>query len=122
MPETLIKQIENHLATSPDRIKEVEEMKVEWKEFKERQDKQKNNMLYVVLGFAVSLISIGVWVGTMQTHIDSMLGHEDKDSERFIQIEARLNNAEVTNSEIRARLSSIDLTLQEIKVAIKNIN
>ena len=114
MPHELRKEIENHLATFPERRKDAEEMRKEWNEYK-------NKAMWILIGFVGSILGIGVWVGTMQTTVDSITGHERDDAERFIQIEARINALEVTNGEIRARLTSIDATLQEIKVAIKNI-
>lgn len=114
MPEELKKEIQNHLATFPERHEDMLEMKKEWKEYK-------NRAMWILVGFVGSILSIGIWVGTMQTTIEGITGHETEDKARFLQIESRLNSLEITNSEIRARLMSIEATLQEIKVAVKSI-
>lgn len=121
MPHELQKEIENHLATFPERHKYVEEMRQEWKEFKEREDERKNKTLYVIIGFAVALISIGVWVGTIQTNIESVTLHDSEDKLRFAQLEQKVTATEISNAGINARLASIESTLQEIKVIIKQI-
>lgn len=112
--EQLHEEIRDHLATFPERRQDVLEMKKEWNEWKSKS-------MWVLLGFSASLVGIGVWVGTIQTNIEAITGHEDEDKARFSQLEVRINSLEVTNGEIRARLSSIDATLQEIKIAIKAI-
>lgn len=114
MTEQQEKEIEHHLSTFPDRHQDAIEMKKEWNEYKAKA-------FWVLLGFSGSILAIGIWVGTMQTNIDSMISHAEGDASRFIQIETRLNSLEVTNGEIRARLSSIDLALQEIKIAINKL-
>lgn len=114
MDNILIKEIENHLATFPERHRYVEEMREEWQNFKSKA-------LWVLIGLSASLIAIGVWVGTMQTHIESVTNHEDEDKARFTQLEQKVNASEVSTASILARLSSIDTALQEIKVAIKQI-
>lgn len=121
MPHELQKEIENHLATFPERNKYVEEMKKEWKEFKDREDDRKNKLLYIIVGFAVALISIGIWVGTIQTNIESVTNHDAEDKARFIQLEQKVTQTEISNAGINARLASIEATLQEIKVIIKQI-
>lgn len=121
MPHELLKEIETHLATFPERHKYVEEMKKEWKEFKDREDERKNKTLYVIIGFAVALISIGIWVGTIQTNIESVTNHDAEDKLRFSQLEQKVTNTEINNAGINARLASIESTLQEIKVIIKQI-
>lgn len=121
MPHELQREIENHLATFPERHKYVEEMRQEWKEFKEREDERKNKTLYVIIGFAVALISIGVWVGTIQTNIESVTTHDSEDKARFAQLEQKVTATEISNAGINARLASIESTLQEIKVIIKQI-
>jgi hypothetical protein len=114
MTEQQEKEIEHHLSTFQDRHQDTIEMKREWAEYKTKA-------FWVLLGFVGSILSIGIWVGTMQTNIDSIITQTREDSARFVQIETRLNSLEVTNGEIRARLSSIDLALQEIKIAINKL-
>lgn len=121
MDTVLLKEIETHLATFPERHKYVEEMRQEWKEFKEREDERKNKILYVIIGFAGALISIGVWVGTIQTNIESVTTHDSEDKARFAQLEQKVTATEISNAGINARLASIESTLQEIKLAIKQI-
>ena len=121
MDTVLLKEIETHLATFPERHRYVEEMRNEWKEFKEREDERKNKVLYIVIGFAVALISIGIWVGTIQTNIESITNHDSEDKARFAQLEQKVTATEITNAGISARLASIEATLQEIKLAIKQI-
>lgn len=111
MTSDLQKEIENHLASFPERYKEVEEMKREWKDFRTRST-------WILVGFITSMLAIGVWVGTMQTHIESVTTQDSDDKQRFTQIESRINTLEVNNGEIRSRLASIEMTLQEIKTAI----
>jgi hypothetical protein len=114
MPHELQKEIEQHLATCPERVKDLQEMQNEWKEYK-------NKAMWVLLGFSGSILAIGVWVGTMQTTLESVTSHEGEDKARFLQVEARLNSAEVNNAGVLARLASIEVTLQEIKVAVKSL-
>lgn len=121
MDVVLQKEIENHLATFPERHKYVEEMRNEWKEFKDREDERKNKILYIIVGFAGALISIGVWVGTIQTNIESVVDHDSEDKARFAQLEQKVTATEINNAGINARLTSIEATLQEIKVIIKQI-
>jgi wobble nucleotide-excising tRNase len=104
MPQELQKEIENHLATFPDRHRELEEMRKEWREFNTRAT-------WILVGFLGSLLAIGVWVGTMETKVETM-GDSVKDNDK------RLNALEVNNGEIKSRLTSIEVTLQEIKTAI----
>lgn len=114
MPAELQKEIEKHLATFPERNKELDEMKNEWREFKSKA-------LWIFICSASVLVSYGVWVGTMQTNITQIQKEQGKADVLHEQISERVNNLEVTNGEIRARLSSIDATLLEIKAAIKLI-
>lgn len=114
MPHELQKQIENHLATFPDRYNDVQEMKKEWAEYKTKA-------MYVLLGFSGSVLAIGIWVGTLQTNIENINQEHSKLELNTQQIEARVNLLEVTNGEIKARLTSIDLMLQEIKLAINQL-
>lgn len=121
MDTVLLKEIETHLASFPERHRYVEEMRNEWKEFKEREDERKNKVLYVVIGFAVALISIGVWVGTIQTNIESITNHESEDKARFAQLEKKQTETEISYAGFRAELIAIQATLQEIKLAVKQI-
>lgn len=114
MDAILQKEIENHLATFPDRHKYTEEMRGEWKELKSK-------LLWIILGFSSSLIAIGIWVGTIQTNIESITNHDNEDKVRFVQLEQKVTATEINNAGINARLMSIETTLQEIKVAIKQI-
>jgi hypothetical protein len=114
MPHELQREIENHLATCPERVKDLQEMQAEWKEYKSKA-------MWVLLGFSGSLIAIGVWVGTMQTNIASLTSHETEDKGRFTALETRVSSSEINNASVLARLASIETTLQEIKVAIKQI-
>lgn len=114
MPAELQKEIENHLATFPERHKDILEMTKEWKEFKSRA-------LWILVGFIGTILSIGIWVGKMQTNIENnttIIGQLKTDQ---IGVVSRLTSLEITNSEIKARLTSIDATLQEIKVSIRQI-
>lgn len=114
MPNELLKDLEHHLATYPDHYQDVVEMKKEWSEYKSRA-------FWVLLGFSGSILSIGIWVGAMQTNIDNVnKDHVDFETQTH-QIEARLGLLEVTNGEIKARLTSIDLMLQEIKLSINQL-
>jgi len=114
MPHELQKEIENHLATFPERHRYVEEMREEWKSFK-------NKALIILIGLATSLVGIGIWVGTIQTNIESVTNHDAEDKVRFAQLEQKVTQTEISNAGINARLASIESTLQEIKVIIKSI-
>lgn len=115
MSEDLKKEIEAHLASFPERRLDVVEMRKEWNEYK-------NKALWILLGFSGSILAIGIWAGTMQTNIDSILTKAREESVRVTVVENRVTSLEITNSEIRARLSSIDLALQEIKIAINKLD
>lgn len=114
MPHDLQKQIENHLSSFPERHEEMIEMRKEWKQLQ-------GKVVWVLIGFVGSILSIGIWVGTVQTNVDSGLEYDRDHAQQYTEIEKRVTSLEITNSEIRARLSSIDLALQEIKIAIKSI-
>jgi len=114
MPHELQKQIENHLATYPERYADVQEMRKEWAEYKTRA-------FWVLLGFSGSVLSIGIWVGALQSNIQNMSNEHAKSEAKTVQIDSRLNLLEVNNGEIRARLTSIDLILQEIKLSINQL-
>ncbi len=114
MPDILQKQIENHLAIYPDHYQDVLEMKKEWADYKAKT-------FWVLVGFVGSILSIGVWVGTMQTNIDNITQDHVAYEEHVEQMDRRLGLLEVTNGEIKARLTSIDLILQEIKLSINQL-
>ncbi len=65
MPEQLKKEIENHLATFPERHEDLIEMKKEWKEFKDK-------ILWIIVGFLGSILAMGVWVGSIETKIEEI--------------------------------------------------
>lgn len=112
MPHELIKDVENHLATYPERRRDVVEMQKEWKEYKAKA-------MWILIGFVGSMLSIGIWVGTMQSSIETNNNEHIKMGIITDAIERRVNALEVTNGEIRARLTSIDASLIEIKQSLK---
>lgn len=114
MPEALQKEIENHLATYPERYKDITEMRNEWKEFKTKS-------FWAMTTFIVSILGVGVWVGTIQSNIQNIQQNSDRAAVVSEQLDKRLQILEVTNGEIKARLSSIDLTLQEIKITLRTL-
>jgi len=114
MEATLQKQIENHLATFPERHKDITEMQGEWKEFKQKA-------FWAMATFIISILSVGIWVGTIQSNIQTIQTNAEKASVVSDQLDRRLQALEVTNGEIKARLTSIDATLQEIKLSIRGI-
>lgn len=114
MDAVLESQVREHIITFPERQKDSEEMRDEWKDFKQKA-------LLIMIGFLGSLLAIGVWVGTVQTSITNIASVSSRTSTQYDTIEKRVNSLEVTNGEIRSRLSSIDATLLEIKVAIKEL-
>ncbi len=114
MDITLQKEIENHLATFPERRKDVTEMQGEWREFKQKA-------FWAMATFIVSILGVGIWVGTIQSNIQTIQVNAEKASTISEQLDRRLQALEVTNGEIKARLASIDLTLQEIKLSVRNI-
>jgi hypothetical protein len=109
--EELHDKIKDHLVTFPERYNDVLEMQKEWKSMK-------RIAFVTLLGFAGGILSIGIWVGTIQSN----LGHFDEElskaDNKHILYESRITSLEVNNSEIRSRLTSIEVTLQEIKAAI----
>lgn len=114
MPQELQKEIESHLATYPERRKDVVEMQNEWKEFKQRA-------FWTMLSFIISILGVGIWVGTIQSNIQNIQLNADKAAVLSDQLDRRLQALEVTNGEIKARLTSIDVALQEIKLSIRGI-
>lgn len=114
MPEALQKQIENHLATFPDVKDDIVTMKTEWEEFKSKA-------FWTLVSFIVSILAIGVWVGTIQSEHNSLEEDIKTTESKDAVFDARINTLEINNSEIRARLTSIDLALQEIKLSIKEL-
>jgi hypothetical protein len=114
MSDELIKHIENHLATFPERHNDYLEMKAEWQEFKRKA-------LYILVSFLGVVVAYGVWVGTIQSNNDEFEKTDIQTKAEIKVIESRINSLEVNNSEIRARLTSIDLALQEIKAAIRQL-
>lgn len=114
MPNDLLKEVEHHIATYPDHRQDVIEMQREWAEYKRKA-------FWVLLGFSGSILTIGIWVGAMQTNIDNITQDHAVYNTKTSQIETRLNLLEVTNGEIKARLTSIDLILQEIKLSINQL-
>ncbi len=114
MPNELLKEVEHHIATYPDHRQDVLEMQKEWAEYKTKA-------FWVLLGFSGSILTIGIWVGTMQSNIDNITKDHVAIDDQAHQMEARLNMLEVTNGEVKARLTSIDLILQEIKLSINQL-
>ena len=114
MDTILQREIENHLASFPERHKDVSEMRREWNEYKSKT-------LWVLLGFVGSILAIGVWVGTIQTNIQHITEVANKASTQADETVKRINALEVTNGEIRTRLSGIETTLEEIKIAIRQL-
>lgn len=109
------KEIENHLATFPERRRDSEEIKKEWNEYKTKT-------FWVLVGFISSILAIGVWVGTIQTNIQHITEVSNKASIQADDASRRITALEVTNGEIRTKLSSIEATLQEIKLSIRQLN
>lgn len=116
MPEDpLKKEIQDHLASFPERRKDYAEMREEW-------DDLKSKAFWICVGSLGVLIGYGVWVGTMQTKQEQLRLDLDRSVTIAREAEERLGSLEVNNSGIQARLTSIDATLQEIKVAIRQLN
>jgi septal ring factor EnvC (AmiA/AmiB activator) len=111
MPEQLKEQIETHLHTFPERAKELDEMKKEWKEFKAR-------FFWAMVAFISFAVGYGVWVGSIQTDHTHLTQELDRAEAKTNSFETRITSLEVNNGEIRSRLTSIEVTLQEIKAAI----
>ena len=107
-------EIRNHLATFPDRREHEAKRDREWDEFK-------NRMFWMLIAGIASVLSIGVWVGIMQTHVEQIMADHAKIDVKTTQFDDRLGQLEVNNGEIRTRLSSIDSTLQEIKISIRQL-
>ena len=95
-------------------FEEIQELRDEWRELKERA------FYALVVGILVA-VGYGIWVGTIATRVDRNATDIAKADQRSTTNEARLNAIEITNSSTNARLSSIDAVLQEIKLAIKQI-
>lgn len=114
MPAPLQKEIESHLASFPERYKDVEEMRREWAEFKSR-------VFWLIVSSIGIIVTYGVWIGTVQTNQAQMQSQMAEFNDNQKISETRITTLEINNGEIKTRLSSIDATLQEIKLAIKNI-
>jgi len=114
MPHELQKEIENHLATFPERHNDLIEMRKEWGEFK-------NRSFWILIGFISSILLIGVWVGTIQTNIENINEVQAKADLKRDQAEKRIGSLEVSGAEILTRLTSIDLALQEIKYNVRQL-
>lgn len=114
MPHELQREIENHLASFPERYKDVEQMQNEWNEFKSKS-------FWTLVGFITAIIGVAIWVGTISTRIENIDKSHLKSETINEQIEKRINFLEINNGEIKTRLTSIDATLQEIKIAIRQI-
>ena len=114
MPHELQKEIEIHLATYPERRKDVTEMQGEWREFKQKA-------FWAMATFICSILGVGIWVGTIQSNIQNIQHNANKAVVVSEQLDKRLQSLEVNNGEIKARLTSIDVTLQEIKLSIRGI-
>ena len=103
-----------HQSPSPQTVEELNELKVEWHEFKSRA-------LWLLIGGLVAMVGYGSWVGVVQSEVSynrQLLTNLDA---KHGQIETRLGKVEITNSEVKSRLNSIDATLQEIKLAINEL-
>lgn len=114
MPKDLKREVENHLATWPDRHNDFLEMKKEWGEFKSRA-------MWTMVAFIGSILLIGIWVGTMNSRLENAESDANTSILRHSEYEKRLGTLEINNSEIRTRLTAIEVTLQEIKTAIIRI-
>lgn len=108
MPHELQKEIENHLVTFPERRKDVEEMRREWNEYKTKT-------FWVLVGFIGAILSIGVWVGTIQSNIEHLNEITTKTTQQVEESTRRITALEITNGEIRSTLVGIETTLQELK-------
>jgi len=118
MPKDLKKQIENHLATWPERHNDVLEMRQEWKEFKKDDAALRQKAFWVLIGFTGTFIAIGIWVGNMQSEMGSLNEAVKDAASHHDSYDSRIGALEINNGEIRTRLTSIEVTLQEIKTAI----
>lgn len=121
MKDQLIKEMEAHLLTFPDRQRFLQEQFKDMEEIRKDWEELKTKALWVVFSMAGGILVIGVWVGTIQSTISTVNeARIEADAERAI-LTQRITSIEVVNSEIKARLASIDTALQEIKLAIKGI-
>lgn len=111
MKDQLLVNIKTHLDTFPEHVREIDEMKKEWKEFK-------TWFFWAMISFTTFAVGYGIWVGTIQSEFAHLTDEVDKNTASQEVAETRLNNLEVNNSEIKSRLTSIEVTLQEIKTAI----
>ena len=112
--EKLTDEIKEHLASFPDRQKNMQEKIDSLEKYKDRV----NTLLVTSI---LLIFSIGVWVGTMQITTFHSQTDLEKQETKYSQYETRLGALEINNGEIKTRLASIETTLQEIKVAIKAI-
>jgi cell division protein FtsB len=114
MEEELKEKIEEHLSTFPVRYKELEEMKLETKKYRERVITALFSSLFVLVGY-------GMWVGNIQTTINHFSDEQIIAEKDHAKYEQRLNSLEVNNSEIKTKLINIEATLQEIKISINKL-
>lgn len=109
-----MEKIRHHVDTFPERYNDTLEMQKEWKEMK-------NKALWILVSFVVSILAIGIWVGTIEANIATINSEHTKAEERNRDLERRLGILEVNNGQILADLANIKLGIQELKVAIREL-
>lgn len=95
------------------------------REFKEHEKNQEDfvksmrswlrGSIITILGTA---ISVGVFIGSMNTKSSSFEERLEKTEEQISEIDSRVRTAEINYADIKARLVSIESTLVEIKTAL----
>lgn len=68
-----------------------------------------------------ALITIGIWVGTIQSRQLRNIDDISNVVSKYEIIDSRVQQNDVAAAEVRAKLVSIEVTLQEIKAAVKGI-
>ncbi len=102
---------QKHVEPSPETLRILTEMKTEWAQLK-------NRALYALLGALTVAVAYGVWVGTIQSRMDSGEEIHAELAMNVAKIDGQQRANDVALAGIKAELVNINTTLVEIKGAI----
>lgn len=100
-----------HRSSSPETIREIQELKNEWKDFK----KMARNLLVATLTISVGY---GIWIGSMQTRVDTLAEQSRQASAERAALSIRVQGNDVSTVEVKTRLANIEAVLIEIRQAL----
>lgn len=87
---------------------DIEQMKVEWKQFK-------NRALTILLGSCIALVGYGIWVGNIETDIEYTKERVNEHEKKILTLSTNESTSRAQLAGIEVQLRQIDMTLQEIK-------